>query len=139
LFYQGVFKKGNQMRRVWGIFLAMALLLNVCGCVPLLIGAVAGGVTVYAVSKDTVQGDTDRDYEDLWSSALNVAASQGVIKQESKAGGYIYAEGNSGRVWIKMVRLTRIATRMRVSCRKMHLPNLALAQDIFTKILEGGG
>jgi len=65
--------KETGMKKFLSLCLALILLVSICGCAPLIIGAAAGGLGAYAVSKDTVQGDTDKNYEALWSSALSVA------------------------------------------------------------------
>ncbi|MDO8489617.1 MAG: DUF3568 family protein [Candidatus Omnitrophota bacterium] len=125
------------MRRSFLFVLFSYLLISSCGCAPLIIGAAAGGLGAYAVSRDTVQGDTDKNYEALWDSALNVARARGLIQQENAATGYIELGLESSRVWIKLVRLTQTTTRLKVSVRKYHLPNMELAQDIFVKIMTG--
>lgn len=111
---------------------------NILGCAPLIIGTVAavGAVGGYAVSKDTVQGETDRGYSSLWQSAVEVAKIRGTIVNDNPTTGYIELKADSSRVWIRLVRLTRATTRLRVSARKFRLPNLSLAQDIFVKIME---
>ncbi len=106
------------------------------GCAPLLFVAV-GGVAVYATSKDTIEGDTDKPYANIWNSALVVCKTRGNIKQEDNARGYIQAEIGSSQVWIRMVKLTRSSNRIKISARKFHLPDVGLAQDLFLKILEG--
>ncbi|MDO9066439.1 MAG: hypothetical protein Q7U96_05080 [Chloroflexota bacterium] len=103
----------------------------------MIIGAAAGGLGAYGVSRDTVQGDMDKNYEALWESALNVARTYGLIQQENAGTGYIELGAQSSKVWIKLVRLTQATTRVRVSARKYHFPNMELAQDIFVKIITG--
>lgn len=125
------------MRRFFALVLVSCLLPLVCGCAPLIVGAAAGGLGAYAVSKDTVQGDTDKNYDALWSSALSAAGSYGIIQQENTAAGYIELGAQSTKVWIKLVRLTQATTRIKVSARKYHFPNMELAQDIFVKIITG--
>ena len=118
-------------------FLVPFALLSITGCVaPLIIGAAAGGLGAYAVSKDTVQGETDKAYDNLWNSALMVSKIRGNIKQEDNTRGYIELEADANRVYIRLIRLTRATTKLRVSARKYHLPNIDLAQDIFVKIME---
>ncbi len=90
----------------------------------------------YAISKDTIQGETDKSYDSLWDSALMVGRIRGQIKYEDPTKGYIELEAESSRVYIRLIRLTAATTRLRVSARKYHLPNLGLAQDIFVKIME---
>ncbi|MDD5477496.1 MAG: hypothetical protein PHG87_04745 [Candidatus Omnitrophica bacterium] len=123
------------MKKFLSLGLALTLLVSICGCAPLIIGAAAGSLGAYAVSKDTVQGDTDKNYDALWSSALSVAGSYGIIQQENAGTGYIELGAQSTKVWIKLVRLTQATTRLRVSARKYHFPNMELAQDIFVKII----
>jgi hypothetical protein len=138
LFYKSIFKKGVEMRKIVAFyFLIPFLFLGICGCVPLVIGAAAGGLGAYATSKDTIQGETDKSYDSLWNSALMVSKIRGTVKQEDSAKGYIELEADSSRVWIRLIRLTRATTRLRISARKYHLPDLSLAQDIFVKIMEG--
>ncbi len=117
-------------------FLIPLLFLNIAGCAPLIIGAAAGGLGAYAISRDTIQAETDKSYEGLWNSALTVGGIRGAITQQDYSMGYIELKTDSGRVWIRLVRLTRATVRLRVSARKHRLPNLALAQDIFLKIME---
>lgn len=118
-------------------FLLPLLFLNISGCAAaFLVGAAAGGVSIYAVSKDTVQGDTDRSYDSLWNAALTVSRIRGTIKQEDYTRGQIELVSDSSRVWIRLIRMTHATTRLKISSRKHHLPNLNLAQDIFVKVME---
>lgn len=112
------------------------LLLNIIGCAPLIVGAAVGALGGYAVSKDTIQGETDKEFDTLWSSALTVARIRGTIKQEDYSAGYIEVDAKPDRVWIKLIRLTQATTRLRVSARKYHLPDLNLAQNLFVKIMD---
>lgn len=111
--------------------------LNISGCAPLIIGGAVGALGAYAISKDTIQGDTDKSYDELWASAVVAANSKGTLKQEDKSQGYIELTDKSNRVYIKLVRLTRATVRIKVSARKHHFPNLGLAQELYTKIIEG--
>lgn len=137
LLLESFLKKGEKMKRYFSFILSAYLLISICGCAPLIIGAAAGGLGAYAVSRDTVQGDTDKNYEALWDSALSVAKSYGLIQEENAASGYIELGAQSSKVWIKLIRLTRAATRVKVSVRKYHFPNMELAQNIFVKIITG--
>jgi len=112
------------------------MLLNALGCAPLIVGAAVGGLGGYAISKDTIQGETDKSYESLWSASLTISRMRGIITQENNASGTIELETQGSRVWIRLVRLTRLTTRLRVAARKYHLPNLELAQDLFVRIME---
>ena len=115
-------------------FLCFLLLFNFLGCVPILVGA--GAVGGYAISKDTIQGETDIPYDDLWSSALKVSRIRGTIRQEDAAGGYLKLAVESGFIWVRLIKITQATTRLKVSARKYHLPNISLAQDMYLKIME---
>lgn len=130
-------RQGDKMKKIFSFILFGCLLISICGCAPLIIGAAAGGLGAYAVSRDTVQGDTDKNYEALWDSALSVAKSYGLIQEENAAGGYIELGAQSSKVWIKLIRLTQATTRVKVSARKYYFPNMELAQDIFVRIITG--
>ena len=118
------------------LFLILCFFVSILGCAPLIIGGAVGALGGYAVSKDTIQGETDKNYDSLWEAALTVSKIRGQIKYENKTKGYIESEAESSKVYIRFIRLTVSTTRLRVSARKYHLPNMGLAQDIFVKIME---
>ena len=124
------------MRKMVFYFLFPLLILSISGCLPLIVGGAVGALGGYAVSKDTLQADSDKPYEQLWNAALNISRIRGNIRQEDAARGYIEADVEKSKVWIRMVRLTQATTRIRISSRKYRLPNLELAQDMFVKIME---
>jgi hypothetical protein len=137
LFSKGVFKKGAEMKKKFILGLIIFLGLNITGCAPIIIGAAIGGVSVYAVGKDTIQGNTDKPYDSLWGAAFRVSQARGTIKHQNPQAGYIELQQvDSSQIWIRLIRLTQATTRMKISARKYHLPNLNLAQDIFAKIIE---
>lgn len=117
-------------------FSLLLLTVCVCGCAPLIIGSAVGALGGYAISRDTIQGETDTEYGRLWNSALEVSRMRGILKSEDYSRASIKAEIESSRVWINMVRLTAATTRLKVSARKYHMPNLKLAEDLFIKIME---
>jgi len=137
LFCESIFKKGAKMRKFISLILLPFILISVAGCAPLIIGAAAGGLGAYAISRDTLQGDSDKSYEALWESAVNVAGTAGMIQQENSSTGYIELSAESSKVWIRLIRLTQATTRIKISARKFHFPNIGLAQDLFVKIITG--
>jgi len=120
------------------LFIIPLILISVSGCLaPIIVGGAVGALGGYAISKDTVQSETDTPYDNLWNSAVQVARIRGVIEQEDSLRGYLKVKVEASEVQIRLVRLTRATTRMRISARRYHLPNLNLAEDIFVKIMEG--
>ena len=118
------------------LFLIPCIFVSILGCAPLIIGGAVGAVGGYAISKDTIQGETDKSYDSIWEAVLTVSKIRGEIKYEDKTKGYIELEAESSKVYVRLIRLTAAATRLRVSARKYHFPNMSLAQDIFTKIMD---
>ncbi|MFH1198937.1 MAG: hypothetical protein V1650_02095 [Candidatus Omnitrophota bacterium] len=118
------------------IYLLIPVLFLISGCAPLIVGAAVGGVGAYAISRDTIQGQTDKSYESLWNAALVVARIRGTIKQEDYPHGRINLEVDSSRVEVNLIRLTLATTTLKISARKYHLPNINLAQELYLKIIE---
>lgn len=135
LFHKSILKKGTKMRKII-LFLIPCIFLSILGCAPLIIGGAVGVLGGYAVSKDTIQGETDKNYDGLWEAALTVSKIRGEMKYEDKTKGYIELEAESSKVYIRLIRLTVATTRLRIQARKYHFPNMSLAQDIFVKIME---
>lgn len=120
------------------LFIVPLVLISLSGCLaPIIVGGAVGALGGYAISKDTVQSETDTPYDNLWNSAVQVAKVRGIVEQEDSVKGYLKVKVEVSDVQIRLVRLTRATTRMRVSARRYHLPNLSLAEDIFVKIMEG--
>ncbi|MFH1398013.1 MAG: DUF3568 family protein [Candidatus Omnitrophota bacterium] len=126
------------MKNALVICFLMIFSMIASGCAPILIGAAvgAGAVGGYAMSKDTIETDLDKSYESIWNSALLISKDYGNIKYENNARGYLELEQGPLHIWIKLSRMTRATTRIRVRVRKYHLPNMALAQEIFAKIIQ---
>ncbi len=125
------------MKRIIVLFLAGVSCVLASGCAPLLVGAAVGGAGMYAASKDSIQGESDVPYDDLWDSAVKVAGIVGKIKKMDASMGTIELDTlEHSQVWIKLVRITRATTRVRVAARRYKLPNLTLAQDIYLKIVN---
>jgi hypothetical protein len=115
--------------------IATFIISNLYGC-WFLIGGAVGAAGAYVISKDTVQGATDKPYDKLWGAAVKISRVRGTVTEEDRQRGYIDLEADSSRVKIRLIRLTSSTTRLRVAARKYHLPNLDLAQDLYVRILE---
>jgi hypothetical protein len=113
----------------------LSIALPVAGCVPLFFAA-AGGAGVYAASKDTIQGETDIPYENVWDAAVNVAKYRGNVQKQDFEKGTIEMSEGKAKVWITSERLTGATTRLKVASRKYKMPNLDLAQVVYTKIMD---
>jgi len=122
-------------KSIFSLCIVAFIISNLYGC-WFLVGGAVGAAGAYVISKDTVQGNTDKPYDKLWNAAIRISRVRGTITEEDRQRGYIDLEADSSRVRIKLNRLTSSTTRLRVSARKYHLPNLDLAQDLYVRILE---
>lgn len=124
------------IRKTSWIIIWLICLFLTSGCVPLIVGGAVGALGGYAISRDTIQGETDIEYERLWDATISIAQIRGTITSEDHRQGYLTAEMGSSKVWIRLIRLTKATTCLKVSARKHHFPNLSLAQNLFVKIME---
>jgi len=121
------------------LILASVVIVNISGCLPLIVGGAVGALGGYAISRDTIQGEADKPYDNLWAAVLKVGRIRGTIEEQDGVRGYIEVRTDTSRVWIRLIRLTHVTVRLKVSARKHRFPNLDLAQDIFLKIMEEAG
>jgi len=124
------------MKNIFSWLIIPFVIINISGCAALIVGGAVGALGGYAISKDTIQGETDKPYDSLWDSALMIGKIRGTIIQQDRGSGYIQLEAEQSKVYIRLIKLTSSTTRVKVKARKYHLPNLDLAQDIFVKIME---
>ena len=116
-----------------GTLLISCLLLS--GCI-FVIGGAVGVLGGYAISQDTIQGETSKSFTSIWSSAVEVLNIMGDVSIEDAAKGVIEASVDSSRVKIDVVELVPGVVRLRVKARKSIFPNIKLAQKIYVKIIE---
>ncbi|MCX5682013.1 MAG: hypothetical protein NT079_07100 [Candidatus Omnitrophica bacterium] len=116
------------------------LLLVVCvfcfltsSCVYFIAGGV-GALGGYAISPDTVEGDTEVDYNAAWDSATEVVGIMGTIGTKDYKLGKIDAVISGAKVTVDLSQISSTEVRLRVKARKNMLPDIKLAQDIFVKI-----
>ena len=117
-----------------------AILIVLCfalsGCAVVLVGAGAAGG--YAVGKDYIQGETDKDFDRVYNSAINIADIIGVVESRFSNPSLckIKAKVEASSLDIDIERLTQKTVRLKVRSRKNLMPNIELAQKVYTKILQ---
>lgn len=103
------------------------------GCVYV----IAGGVGVlggYAMSPDTVEGETESDYDTLWDAATEILSIMGTVNTKDYKLGTVDGTVSGARVTIDLSQVSSSEVRLRVKARKNMLPDIKSAQDIFVKI-----
>jgi hypothetical protein len=105
------------------------------GCVYMIIGGVAaaGG---YAISRDTIEGQTAKTFDTAWDAAIEITEIMGYLESESYEMGTISSIINGARVTVTVSQLTTDMVRIRVKARKALFPSIANAQDVFIKIMD---
>lgn len=122
----------NKTNIIFAVGLICCLLFS--GCIFIVAGVgVLGG---YAISKDTIQGETDKNFLSIWDSSLDILKVMGLVYTEHKSKGTLEAKVNSSDVKIVIEELTVKTTRLRVSARKYLFPDISLAQKIYIKVIE---
>ena len=126
----------NRLRNnIIKVFFSVVLCLSLSGCWPLILGGVAA-VGGYAVSRDTIQGESSAGFNELWDASKDVASVMGTITSESFELGEIKALINGTRTTITVLPLTTTTVRLKVKSRKMIFPSIANAQDVFIEIMN---
>ena len=115
------------------VFVALCVLLS--GCVYLVVGSVAA-VGGYTVSRDTIQGESEQPFDDIWDAAVDIVSIMGTVNSRSRELGKISAIVNGAKVTIHVMPLTSSTTRLKVKARKAVFPSIANAQNIFVKIMS---
>ncbi len=104
------------------------------GCIFIVAGV--GALGGYAISKDTIQGETEKTFDSVWNTSKDVLNTMGQVITENKSKGEFEADFSPSIVKVKMEELTPKVVRLRVSARKYMFPDISLAQKIFIKIVE---
>lgn len=115
-----------------GVFICS---LSLTGCI-FIVGAAVGAAGGYAISKDTIQGETNKGTASIWQASLDIAQIMGTIKTKDVEANKIEAEIDGASVVISITSITPETRRLKVSCRKNFLPNLKLAEKVFVNIMQ---
>lgn len=112
------------------------LLVTSSGCVYLIVGGV-GALGGYIVSPDTVEGIiSDRDYDAVWDSSVEVVSLIGVIVERSDDAGMLLAKVQGNKVTVTVTPMSTKTIKLSVKARKAFLPKITVAQDVYIKIVS---
>ena len=122
-------------KRVIAATSAMMACLFLCGCFYVVLGglAAAGG---YAVSQDTIQGETEKGFDAVWDTAVETLSIMGLINSQSRELGKITAVVNGAKITVNVLQLTPSTNRLKVKARKSLFPSISNAQNIYIKIMS---
>ena len=119
------------------LILSCFLVTSLAGCVPLvLVAAGAGAVGGYAVSRDTFEGVSSKGQDEIWDAANHVLSIMGEVKDSDRKGGAVIAIVSGARITVSIIPLSLTATKLRIKGRKGIFPRIAIAQDVYAKIMH---
>ena len=101
-----------------------------------LVAVGAGAVGGYSVSRDTFEGVSAKGQDEIWDAANQVLAIMGEIKDSDRKGGAITAMVTGVKVTVSIIPVSLTATKLRVKARKSIFPRIAIAQDVYAKIMR---
>ncbi len=125
----------DQVRKK-NIFLLLAVsafCLFSSGCIYVLAGGL-GAVGGYAISPDTVEGESESSYDAAWDSAVDILGIMGTVNAKDYKAGTIDATVDGSKVNMDISQISSSDVRLRVKARKNMLPNIKVAQDVFVKV-----
>jgi hypothetical protein len=98
----------------------------------------AGAAGGYALGRDYIQGEADKDFERVYSCAVSIVEIMGIVQSKfsSPSIAKIKARVDTSSLEIIIERLTRQTVRLKVKSRKNMMPNLELAQRVYNNILQ---
>ena len=108
----------------------------ICGCVAFFVGSAVGALGGYAITRDTIQGETEKNYNSLCDSAVRVMEMMDASEVDDSLLGIVKAKIGRASVRITIDQLTPSTSRLKVKCRKNLLPYLTLSQKLYVRIVE---
>lgn len=122
-------------RGILSFVLLFFLIFSSTGCIYLIVGGV-GAVGGYIVSPDTVEGLTEHDQAAVWDAALEIISIMGIVEEENKDAATIVAKVSGATVTIMITPINDSTVKLSIKSRKLHLPRISIAQDVFVKIMN---
>ncbi len=101
-----------------------------------LVAVGAGAVGGYAVSRDTFEGISAKGQDEIWEASNSVLGIMGEVKNNDRKSGSIIAVVNGVNVTVNVIPISLTATKLRVKARKSIFPRIAIAQDVYAKIMH---
>jgi hypothetical protein len=128
------------MQRGWrgkvaALVLAVMLPLSVCGCGVVIVAGL-GALGGYAVSRDTIEGVTGYSAQELFAASSEILSIMGTVSEQSKADGHVVATVDGAKVTVDTIPMSKNSTKLRVKARRGMLPKVAIAQDVYMKIVR---
>lgn len=115
--------------------LSAGLIFSACGCGVVVIAGL-GALGGYVVSPDSVEGIVGYSETELFASAKDILSVMGTITEETKSLGQLTATINGVTVTVNVIPQSKTSTKLKVKSRKWGFPKIAIAQDVYMKIVR---
>jgi len=126
----------NRLRnKILMLVLAIVLPVSFSGCGIVVIAGL-GALGGYVISPDTVEGVTGYGEQEIYEAASDVLSIMGTVSEKSKMDGRILAVVSGAKVTLTMIPSSKNSTTLRVKARKGWFPKMAVAQDVYMKIIR---
>ena len=122
-------------KNVLAVILALLLPMGFCGCGVVIVAGL-GALGGYVISPDTVEGIVGYGEKELFSASTDILSIMGTVSEQSKSSGHLVAMVDGCRVTLDVLPMSKSSTKFRVKARKAFLPKIAIAQDVFAKIMN---
>ena len=126
---------GRLRNNILILCLAVLLPISFCGCGVVIIAGL-GALGGYSISSDTVEGVVGYSDKELYSSATDVLSIMGMMSEQLKSEGRIVANVSGATVTVDIIPMSKSSTKFRVKARKWLFPKIAIAQDVYMKIVR---
>jgi hypothetical protein len=127
--------KRGWRRSILALVLAVMLPLGFCGCGVVIVAGL-GALGGYVISPDTVEGVTGYTEQELFAAASEILSIMGNVTEQSKVDSHILATVDGAKVKLDLVPVSKSSTKLRVKARKGMFPKIAVAQDVYMKVMR---
>jgi hypothetical protein len=121
--------------KILPVLLTVFICIFSSGCIFLVVGGV-GAVGGYAVTRDTFEGVSSKGQEEIMTAAHKVMSIMGTITDERPKDGEIVGLVNGNHVTIEVIQINLTTSKLRVKARNAIFPRIAVAQEVYTKIMN---
>jgi len=109
--------------------------MGICGCGVVIVAGL-GALGGYVISPDTVEGVVGYSDKELYASATDILSIMGTMSEQLKSQGHIVANVSGATVTLDIIPMSKSSTKFRVKARKWVFPKMAIAQDVYMKIVR---
>jgi len=109
--------------------------LSSSGCWFLVVGGV-GAVSGYAISRDTFEGVSNKGQQELLTAARRVISIMGTLLEDRSKDGEISGVVYGAHVTVTVEQINLTSSKLRVKARKAIFPRIAIAQEVYIKIMN---